>query len=199
MNCHFQISSPTFLQALVLSCYITAPTFGDELPEKLKPWLEPQSWQRDTNGPILSPGQPGQFDDTHIFAPAVVRENDLYLLWYCGSRGAVKERVFRLGLATSENGRLFTRHKNNPVYGFNDDQHSILTPTLLRSPDGQVLRQDGQFRMWFSSTVLQDKTGLHTLHQATSDDGISWSKPSEPLLDHVYAPTIIRESRQYLM
>ena len=47
--------------------------------------------------------------------------------------------------------------------------------------------------------MLQDKTGLHTLHQATSDDGISWSKPSEPLLDHVYAPTIIRESRQYLM
>lgn len=199
MHYHFQISSPTFLQALVLSCYITAPTFGDELPAKLKPWLEPQSWQRDTNGPILSLGQPGQFDDTHIFAPAVVRENDLYLLWYCGSRGTVKERVFRLGLATSENGRLFTRHKNNPVYGFNDDQHSILTPALLRSPDGQVLRQDGQFRMWFSSTVLQDKTGLHTLHQATSDDGITWSKPSEPLLEHVYAPAIIRESRQYLM
>ena len=91
-----------------------------ELSHKLKAWLGPQLWERDTVGPVLSLGQPGQFDDTHIFAPAVVREDDRYLMWYCGSRGTVAERVFRLKLATSEDGRNISRHADNPVFGFEE-------------------------------------------------------------------------------
>ncbi len=177
----------------------TVPAVANDVPRELKSWLRPQSWQRDTEGPILSLGEPGQFDDTHIFAPTVIREGERYLLWYCGSRGAVKERVFQLGLATSDNGRDFTRHKNSPVFGFADGRRSMLTPTLLQSADGQALREDGKLRMWFSATDFQDKSGLHTLHEATSDDGITWSAPSAALLEHVYAPTIIRDGRHYRM
>ena len=199
MHNGFQIRRPIALQFLVASCLIATPTFGEEPPEKLKSWLGLQSWHRDTDSPILSLGEPGQFDDTHIFAPTVIRKNDRYVMWYCGSRGAVKERVFRLGFATSENGRDFTKHRDNPVFGFTDGQHSVLTPTPLRSPDGRILREDGRLRMWFSFTAFQDKTGLHTLHEATSDDGITWSQPSGPLMEHVYAPTIMRDGRPYRM
>lgn len=174
-------------------------SLGGEAPATVRSWLGPQSWRRDTDGPILSLGRPGQFDDTHIFAPAVIRNDDLYLLWYCGSRGAVNQRVFQLGLATSSNGRDFTRHRGNAVFGFDDGLRSVLTPTLLRNIDGRALREDGRLRMWFSSTDFQDKSGLHTLHQSTSSDGITWSEPSEPLMNHVYAPCVLRDETEYRM
>lgn len=162
-------------------------------------WLKPQDWIRDTDGPILTLGRSGQFDDTHIFAPAVIQENGRFLLWYCGSRGRVSERVFRLGLASSKDGRQFARHPGNPVYEFGDDQRSVLTPALLRTPNGHVLRENARLRMWFSSTAFADDSGLHTLHDSTSDDGITWSAPSPPLLKNVYAPTIIRDGDVYRM
>ena len=187
------IYSSLFLAATAVSAV------GDEWPDELNAWLTPQSWERDTDGPVLCLGEPGHFDDTHIFAPTVIRENDRYLMWYCGSRGTVNERVFRLGLATSDNGRDFGRHKKNPVFAFGDDRHSVLTPTLLRRPNGQVLHEDGRLRMWFSSTAFQDESDLHTLHEATGNDGVNWSAPSGPLMEHVYAPTIIRDGREYRM
>lgn len=175
------------------------PLWGEEPPGEVQPWLESQRWTRDTEGPLLSLGQRGKFDDTHIFAPAVIREEGRYLLWYCGSRGEVKKRVFQLGLATSQNGRDFVRHEMNPVFRFGDGRHSILTPALLRQSGGQVLREDGRLRMWFSSTDFQDPSGLHTLHETSSQDGISWSAPSKSLLENVYAPTILRDGQSYLM
>lgn len=173
-------------------------TAAAETPGDLKPWLATeQAWQRDTDGPIVSLGKAGSFDDTHIFAPMVSRENGKFQLWYCGSTGAVKDRVFQLGLATSADGRLFQPYEDNPVYNFGDGKHSVLTPTLLRNPDGTPLRENGRLRMWFSSTWFSGPTGLHTLHEATSQDGISWSEPSPPLLEHVYAPTIIKDGPEY--
>jgi predicted GH43/DUF377 family glycosyl hydrolase len=133
----------------------------------------------------------------HIFAPTVARMGSRYWLWYCGSRGAVKERVFRLGLATSADGVRFAKSSDSPVLAFADGRRSILTPTLLRALDGTPIRENGKLRMWFAATDFQDTDGLHTLHEATSRDGIHWSQPSEVLLDHVYAPTVIRDDDGY--
>jgi len=171
----------------------------EAIPAELKPWLQPQEWTRDTDGPILSLGKPGEFDDTHVFAPCVAKLNDTYYLWYSGSTGTVAERVFDLGLATSRDGVHFQKYADNPVFRFGDDKHSILTATLLRSPDGNVLREDGKLRMWFSSTHFAGGTGHHALYEASSKDGINWIKPSPPLLDHVYAPTILKEGDLYRM
>src|SRR6187455_2828049 len=78
---------------------------GDEPPTAVARWLVPQNWQRDVAGPIVSLGQDGQFDDRHIFAPAVAQENGRFRMWYSGSRGTPGNRVFRLGLANSEDGK----------------------------------------------------------------------------------------------
>lgn len=169
------------------------------VPPKLKPWLQPQEWTREIDGPIISLGKAGEFDDTHIFAPCVAKLKDTYYLWYSGSTGTVAERVFHLGLATSNDGVQFEKHSDNPIFRFGDDKHSILTATLLRSPDGNVLREDGKLRMWFSSTHFSDGTGHHALYESFSEDGLQWGKPSPPLLDHVYAPTILKEGDTYRM
>lgn len=166
---------------------------ADDVSQELREWLGPQEWRRDTDDPIVSLGEVGQFDDTHIFAPAVIRDGTRFQLWYCGSRGKVADRVFRLGMALSDDGLEFAKHASNPVFEFQDGARSVLTPTILQSADGTAIRTAGRLRMWFSSTDFKDKSGLHTLHESTSVDGIKWSKPSEPLLEHVYAPTVIRD------
>ena len=125
-------------------------------PPEIRQWLEsPQQWQRDADGPIISLGEKGQFDDTHVFAPMVALTDNHFQLWYCGSTSSVAQRVFQLGLATSGDGINFKKQQDNPVYSFGDGTHSILTPTLLRNGDGSALRENEKLRMWFSSTWFE--------------------------------------------
>ncbi|MAT15122.1 MAG: hypothetical protein CMJ46_07610 [Planctomyces sp.] len=184
----------------LIVCLLGVPSWvrGEDAPAKLQKWLQPQEWQRATDGPVVSLGAPGEFDDTHLFAPCILRmDESRYFLWYCGSTGTVKERVFQMGLLTGEDGRNFTRHEPNPVFSFGDGQHSILTPTILRETDGTPIREDGRLRMWFSSTDFTDASGYHGLYETTSVDGVQWTKPVGPLLDHVYSPTIVKEDADY--
>jgi predicted GH43/DUF377 family glycosyl hydrolase len=175
------------------------PAVTGDVPQELWKWLQPQKWERDTAWPVLRLGQVGEFDDTHLFAPCVAVLNDVYHLWYSGSTGTVANRVFELGLATSDDGRAFTRHSTSPIYRFGDKQHSVLTSTLLRRTDGTPLREHGNLRMWFSSTHFSGGTGHHALYETRSVDGVNWEPPSKPLLEHVYSPTILREGARYRM
>ena len=143
--------------SLRVTCWLVAvslPRTGQAAPPpELRQWLAaPQAWVRDTPSPIVSLGDPGQFDDSHIFAPAVALTGKTCELWYCGSTGEVARRVFRLGLATGPVDQRLVKNAANPVCQFGDDNHSVLTPTLLRRPDGSALRENGRLRMWFSST-----------------------------------------------
>ena len=160
-------------------------------------WQRTQEWRRDTAGPCLSLGAAGAFDDTHIFAPCVAFEKGRYWMWYSGSRGEVALRVFRLGLATSDDGVNFTRHPASPVCALADGSSSILTPTLLRRGDGSPLRQGGRLSMYFSRTDFPSGDPRHTLHRMTSADGLAWDAPSPALLENVYAPTLIKEDGGY--
>jgi predicted GH43/DUF377 family glycosyl hydrolase len=146
----------------------------------------------------VSLGAPGDFDDMHLFAPCVLAEGGRFALYYCGSRGAVEERVFRVGLAWSTDGRRFEKDPRSPVFDFGDGRHSVLTPALLREGDGRVLREGGRLRMWFSATTFPPGV-VHTLHETGSDDGIAWDPPSGAQLEGVYAPTVIRDGSRYLL
>lgn len=191
----------------LLSCF-TALALA-EPPAKLKPWLESQQWERDTDGPVLSLGETGTFDDTHIFAPAVIRQDNRYLLFYCGSTGNAwdlaprdqrirDERVFQMGLATSGDGKNFTRSEQNPVFAIAEENRSILTPCILRDSDGTPHRENGKLRMWYASTVFRGDR-KHTIHEATSTDGITWDEPSPPLINDAYCPSVIKTSDGYQM
>ncbi len=201
---HRQIALTTSLCVIfaALTCVHTAaqePKTTNQVPQQLQKWLQPQKWKRDTTGPVLRLGNAGEFDDTHMFAPCVAKLDDTYHLWYNGSTGTVAKRVFNLGLATSADGRVFRKHPSNPVFEFGDDKHSVLTTTLLRNSDGSAVREDGQLRMWFSSTHFSGGTGHHALYETQSIGGVHWDTPSKPLLDHVYSPTILKEAGRYRM
>jgi predicted GH43/DUF377 family glycosyl hydrolase len=169
---------------------------SDSDAKSMSRWLIPQKWKKQTEGPVVSLGDPGAFDDTHIFAPCVTLENGRYFMLYPGSRGTVAERVFRLGLATSSDGVKFSKAPSH-VLEFGDKRHSILTPTVLRDVDGKPIRENGKLRMWFTGVDLRD--GLHRLHQTTGETMDRWDPPSPPLLDHCYGPTIVKERSGYRM
>jgi hypothetical protein len=175
--------------AVLILCFSSVATA--QPPRELERWFGPQTWDKDTEGPIVSLGSSGAFDDMHIFAPAVSAENGRFSLWYSGSRGSPGNRVFRLGLATGTDGKRFDKHPDNPVLQFADAAHSVLTPALLRNADGSVLREDGKLRMWFASATL-GKGGLHTLHESRSVDGVHWDQPSPVLAENVYCPTVLK-------
>ena len=61
------------------------------------------------------------------------------------------------------------------------------------------MRENDHLRMWFSATWFAGGTGRHTLHGATSLDGIDWSPASPPLLEKVYAPSILKTADGYRM
>ncbi|MFA6291177.1 MAG: hypothetical protein WC637_05310 [Victivallales bacterium] len=167
--------------------------------DRMGNWQGAQNWVRDSDAPCISLGQAGAFDDAHIFAPCVAYENGIYSLWYCGSRGFVDDRVFRLGLATSTDGIHFTKHPSSPVLSFGEGNRSILTPTLLRNPEGSVCRELGKLRLWFSSCDFPSGNPRHTLHEASSSDGLTWSEPSGSQLENIYAPTVILDGKVYRM
>ena len=178
---------------------IGQPSFA-AAPVELQSWLKlDQQWTRDTDGPIVELGPKGAFDDTHIFAPATAKQDNEWMLWYSGSTADVANRVFQMGLATSPDGRLFTKHQNGPVYVFGDGRHSILTPVPLRAADGSILRENGKIRLWFTATWFAGGKGVHTLHETTSSDGINWAVPSAALMQGCYAPTIIKIGKLYQM
>ncbi len=154
-----------------------------------------QAWQRDESS-CIGLGEAGAFDDMHLFAPCVAYENGTYSLWYSGSQNTVADRVFTLGLATSNDGIHFAKHDRTPVCGFTGGR-SILTPTLLRHADGSLCREEGRLCLWFSSCDFPSGNTRHTLHQTTSADGITWDTPSNEQLENAYAPTIIKEDGRY--
>jgi hypothetical protein len=169
----------TFCSAAVLAiaCLCAQSRAADEIPAELERWLKPQQWERDVDGPILSLGKEGDFDDTHIFAPtAGVDQSGRVFLWYCGSTGFAWD-----------------------VFEWGDGKRSIITPTPLRSAEGTLLREDGKLRMWFASTVFSGNR-KHTIHETTSaDGGLSWSKPSEAQIENGYCPTVIKDGDLYRM
>lgn len=196
----------SYLAALLLMAVVINSTVqSDEPPAAVQRWLQPQRWQRDTAGPVVPLGPTGAFDDTHIFAPTVGREHSEFLMWYCGSTGFAHdlaprrtrdERVFRLGLARSPDGVAFSRN-SQPVFELEDSERSIVTPSVLRNANGEIIREGGRIRMWFTSATLGGGGEPHSIHQAFSDDGVRWTDVSSPQLKRAYCPTVLKAAGIY--
>jgi len=105
------------------------------------------SWQRNPiNNPVLEPGNPGEWDDTHLFFPLVLTKDNLYYMWYTGSDSPFG--LSQVGLATSSDGIIdWEKHERNPV----------LSPTPgqwdgERIEGGSVILVGDTLYMWYSAT-----------------------------------------------
>lgn len=111
-----------------------------KIDPKFERWLKPQAWQRDSETPALSLGEKGKFDDQHIFAPHVIRQEGEFWMYYSGSQRCVDAGIYK-GVAKDP------EHPANPVFksepGHDWESHFTTSQTLMRLPDGS-------FRLWYA-------------------------------------------------
>jgi len=161
-----------------------------------QPWLE--GWTKLPQNPMLSLSNPGSFDSHNIFAPAIVKQEDRYFLYYSGGpSGPLTGEAYidyQLGLATSDDGVNFTK-QGSPLLplGLRDDFHA--TPALLRDARGDLLLDDdGTWHMVFNGNRADD------VEHATSTDGINWQKDTQsPIYQSAYSPSLLKVDDEYWM
>jgi predicted GH43/DUF377 family glycosyl hydrolase len=138
---------------------------------------ELDQWAPSTANPVLRVGD--GFDRGGVFDPAVVRFEGRWLLFYSATEGdahafaaqwaqdaaACEPRDEKIGLATSDDGEVFTKYPGAPVLS-------------ARCPFAFV--HEGQVYLFH----VRVHAGGYRIHLAVSDDGISF-RPArdEPILD----------------
>jgi predicted GH43/DUF377 family glycosyl hydrolase len=152
------------------------------------------------SNPVLNLGAGGTWDDAHVYAPSVLKDNDgTYKMWYSGHDGS----TLRIGYATSPDGITWTKYSGNPVLNIGgvgawDDAH-VAYPSVLKD-------SDGTYKMWYSG---HDGASWR-IGYATSTDGVNWTKySSNPVLNlgasgtwddaHVLTGKVIKENGVYKM
>ena len=130
------------------------------------------SWTKASGNPVLTPGQPGEWDDAGVRDSAVLYENGIFKMWYAGYDGS----NHRLGYAESNDGRIWTKSLLNPVL---DPGPAAWDSLFVWDPF--VLNLTGTFHMWYMGSDTSYLDGQ--IGYATSPDGVNWIKhPSNPVL-----------------
>lgn len=155
-------------------------------------------WKKSPDNPVLSLSPSGNFDSQNIFAPAIVKHDGTYYLYYAGGpSGPQTDEEFinyQLGLATSTDGIHFKK-TGDPLLplGRRDNFHA--TPTLLRDADGNLhIDSNGTWHLFYNGNRADD------VEHATSRDGTHWAKDAKsPIFRQAYAPNVLKVGDEYRM
>jgi|GEM_PF-2410040 len=160
----------------------------------------PVKWIRYASNPVLSAGPNGAWDDdsSWTYCNSVQYNGTGYRMYYAGYSGSVQ----KIGLATSDDGKTWTKYASNPVLdvgtsGNWDSKHVAASYVML---DGTT------YKMWY---IGYDGANWK-IGYATSSDGFSWSKYSgNPVLtigsngawddNMVLDPCVLKDAEGYKM
>ena len=126
---------------------------------------------------LLTPGLAGSWDAHRVTQPSVVQTSDGYVMYYAGFTDGSSHTLRQIGLATSADGRLWTKHPT-PVLtiatGDAWDDQRIFQPHVVRTDEGWLMLYKA------NKGFLQGQGyGL-----ALSKNGIDWVKyDGNPLID----------------
>ena len=131
-------------------------------------------WTRVSAEPVLTPGEPEDWDGLWVESPTVRVLDGKFFMWYTGVGGNWLPQV---GLATSSDGVHWTKSPKNPVLGGGSgsawDDFTGAVPV--------VIRKGGAFQMFFagiSKAEVAQKLNTPKLGLAISNDGVTWKKYS---------------------
>lgn len=116
-------------------------------------------WTKQPFALTVAPEAP--WNEEHLWAPHVIKHDDLYYMYYCaGDRDHTR---YKIHLATSPDLETWTRHPKNPmvVDGFD-------------ARDPFILRIGEQWVMYYTANS-RPEGGNHIVAYVTSKDLISWS------------------------
>ena len=125
------------------------------------------SWVNQASSPVLMPGDGGEWDEEGIYSVNVIKEDDVYNMWY--SAGLLGE-IHKIGHATSPNGTTWTKDASNPVlqpYPGQWDEANVSAPSILPLT--------GKLRMWYEGIGgngdLQIGVATQTFTGVSDEDG----------------------------
>ena len=101
--------------------------------------------------------------ETHVWAPHIIKHDNLYWMFYCG--GGDDNTQYRIHLATSPDLKTWTRHAANPLLQDGFDAR-----------DPMVLRVEGRWIMYYTGNRPAAK-GNHVVLAVESSDLVHWSEP----------------------
>jgi predicted GH43/DUF377 family glycosyl hydrolase len=156
------------------------------------------SWKKFPRNPVLI-GSPDTWDASGEHAPFVMKDGDLYKMWYEGSDGNVRQ----LGYATSRNGITWRKYPGNPVLQAGPEHYDQFV-----AGHGTVLYEDGLYKLWYHA--IGDLDGIGdldaTIAYATSQDGIHWNKQGPVLIGApdswdtgLWGPSVLKVNGVYWM
>jgi hypothetical protein len=154
--------------------------------------------------PLLSPGEPGSFDDSGVSMGCLAAAPDgrsllYYLGWNVGGDTPWRNRI---GLAVRRAGEAHFEKLARPVLDLNEaDPHSLSYPWVLADAPG--------WRMWYGSNLDwgPDKADLtHVIKCAESRDGTAWTRNGATALGFrgngefaLSRPCVLKEKGRYKM
>jgi len=156
---------------------------------------------------LVSPGEPGTFDDSGASVGCLVPVGSKRLLYYLGwNLGVTVPWRNAIGLAVSDTaGAEFLKASRAPIMDRSD-----VDPFTLSYP--WVLRDLGLFRMWYGSHrcwgtgALESHDMHHVIKYAESHDGIHWRRDDVIAIDiklparyAVCRPCVLRDGDVYRM
>ncbi|MBI3600074.1 MAG: hypothetical protein HY097_05470 [Nitrospinae bacterium] len=155
---------------------------------------------------VLQPESREAWDGYGASYPFVVKEGEIYKMWYAGFDG----EIHAIGYAFSKDGMKWERFKKNPVFTPKSgwDGMEVIHPYILKTKTG--------YRMWYSGKGDRAIFGdPFRIGHAVSSDGIHWRKSKTSVLDPakggswemmgVYRPVILqktedkRQKTEYVM
>ncbi len=121
----------------------------------------------------LEPGSPGRFDDRAIWTGCVVRDGDVWRMFYTGISEAGGRSVQRIGQAVSADLMSWERVSSEPLVAADGRWYSILDrdgdepfrdPWVFRHDDGR----------WHMLVTATDRYGHGCVGHAVSDNLLTW-------------------------
>jgi len=159
------------------------------------------SWEMDPANPVLTRGADGEWDDGSLWGVGMIHDQSGFRMWYSGSGG----EDFPAGYATSADGSVWTKYPGNPIIDVGPsgsfDDNGVMPNT--------VIFRNGTYQMWYTSGKAVGGPDDYDwrIGYAESDDGLSWTKHPEPVLEGdegwdswvVFAPSVLFDGSTYHM
>ncbi|MHB9011513.1 MAG: glycoside hydrolase family protein [Ignavibacteriaceae bacterium] len=153
-------------------------------------------WTNKTNLPVLDKSTYGSWDDYTVAPGAVIKEGNIYKMYYNGLR--VPFGQSSAGLAISYDGINWQKYPN-PVLTSDSNEYHIGTQSVLKV--GNV------YYMYYDSSPIYNYDRW-AINLATSSDGINWQKyTGNPILISTLSwegigvtyPSVIYDNNQFVM
>lgn len=149
--------------------------------------LDGLRWQV-INNSVIQPGAQGSWDGYGVHPGAVIKDNNIYKMYFAGQSTANNETYRRIGLATSYDGINWTKSSEQVT-----NQINILGYTT------DIVKVNGVYYLYYGNSSV--------IGVATSTDGLTWQKSMKNIISaseswegsRIWSSTVIYENGKFKM